>query len=230
MASRYKPKKIENPTVMATQASSSTPSESRLQPLQFNALHSDGSNFLEWLNDAKTVLSAEDLAATLENDPAGEIHDVYKSQALLLLRRHLDHALRLQYIQIEDPARLWRELNARFNHQQTLFLPQARSDWINLRVLDFPDFVSFNSELHRITAQLKLCGQTISEAELIEKNMSTFPPATSILSQQYRNMNFRTHSQLMSHLLLAEKHQQLLFGNAESRPAREVHVTAPNQL
>lgn len=85
MASRYKSKKNENPTVMATQASSSSaPSESRLQPLQFNALHSDGSKFLEWLNDAKTVLAAEDLAATLEDDTTGEIHDVYKSQALLL--------------------------------------------------------------------------------------------------------------------------------------------------
>ena len=62
---------------------------------------------------------------------------------------------------------------------------------------------------------------------MIKKTLSTFPPATSILSQQYRNMNFRTHSQLMSHLLLVEKHQQLLLRNAESRPAREVHATEP---
>ena len=31
----------------------------------------------------------------------------------------------------------------------------------------------------------------------------------------------------MSHLLLAEKHQQLFQKNAESRPAREVHATEP---
>ena len=168
---------------MATHASSSsTPLESRLQPLQFNALHSDGSNFLEWMNNAKTVLAAEDLSNTLEDDPTGEIYDAYKSQALLLLRRHLDQALRLQYIQVEKPARLWRELNARFNHQETLFLPQATNDWINLRVLHFPYFVSFNSKLHRITSQLRLCGQAISETEMIEKTLSTFPPATSILS------------------------------------------------
>ena len=29
----------------------------------------------------------------------------------------------------------------------------------------------------------------------------------------------------MSHLLLAEKHQQLLLNNTESQPAREVHTT-----
>ena len=72
---------------------------------------------------------------------------------------------------------------------------------------------------------LRLCGQEITNAELIEKTLSTFPPATLVLSQQYRNMNFTKHSTLMSHLLLAEKHEQCLLKNAESRPAREVHTT-----
>jgi hypothetical protein len=64
-----------------------------------------------------------------------------------------------------------------------IFLPQARTDWINLRVFDFPDFVSFNSELHRIVVQFQLCDQTITEAELIEKILSTFSSAIAILSQ-----------------------------------------------
>jgi hypothetical protein len=57
---------------------------------------------------------------------------------MLILRCHLDHSLRLHYMQLEDPAELCAQLHSRFNHQQTLFLPQARTDWINLRVLDFP--------------------------------------------------------------------------------------------
>ena len=137
----------------------------------------------------------------------------------------MDQALRLQYLEVDDPADLWTQLQTRFDHQQTLFLPQARTDWANLRILDFPDFVTFNSELHRIVAQLRLSGQRVIEVEMVEKILSTFPPAMAILSQQYRNMKFKKHANLMSHLLLAEKHQQLLLRNAESCPAREVHTT-----
>ena len=154
--------------------------ESRLQNLLFSLLQADGSNFLEWINDARTVLCAEDLARTLTHSiPANlpnsideiddipillKVHAVSKWQALALLRRHMDQALRLQYLEVDDPADLWSQLQARFDHQQTFFLPQAHTDWANLRVLDFPDFATFNSELHRIVAQLRLCGQRVTEA------------------------------------------------------------------
>ena len=86
--------------------------ESRLQNLLFSPLHDDGSNFLEWINDARTVLCAEDLAKTfihlppapLRNTSADEadevpsvskVHVVSKWQALALLRRHMDQTLRL---------------------------------------------------------------------------------------------------------------------------------------
>ena len=203
-----------------------------MQSLQFNPLHADGSNFLGWVNDAKIILCVGDLAKTLatqpstSSDPAQQIPAATRWQALHQLRRHLDQSLRLQYLQIEDPVELWALLHTRFNHQHTLFLTQVRSDWINLRVMDFSNFVSFNSELHHVTAQLHLCGESLSDADLIEKTLSTFPPACAILSQQYRNLKFKKHANLMSHLLLAEKHHQLLLRNADSKPTREIHNTA----
>ena len=79
-------------------------------------------------------------------------------------------------------------------------------------------------ELHRITAQLRLSGEQITKAQLIDKTLSPFPPTTAILAHQYKNMKFTKHNRLMSHLLLAEKHQHILFKNAEVRLAREIHT------
>lgn len=72
--------------------------------------------------------------------------------------------------------------------------------------------------------QLRLCGQIVIEAKLIKNILSTFPHVIAILSQQYRNMKFMKHSSMMFHLLLAEKHHQLLLRNVGSCHAREVYI------
>lgn len=143
----------------------------------------------------------------------------------MILRGHLGHALRIHYLYLEDPAKLWAQLHAHFDHEQMLCLPQARSDWTNLRVLNIPNFSAYDEELHRIMSQLRMCGQIITESKLIEKFLSTFPHATTILSQQYMNMKYKKYSKLVSHLLLAEKQHHIMLRNAESRPARDVHNT-----
>ena len=39
-----------------------------------------------------------------------------------------------------------------------------------------------------------------------------------LLQQQYREMGFKKYSELISHLLVAEQHNDLLMKNHESRP------------
>ena len=92
-----------------------------------------------------------------------------------------------------------------------------------LRVMDFPNILAFNSELHRIVAQLRLCDETVTKKNLIDKILSSFLPAFAVLSQQYRNMKFKLHSSLISHLVLAEKEQLFLLKTAKSKPV-EVHT------
>ena len=218
----------QKPTIMAT--INQPPPDARLHALQFTPLTADGSNFLEWENDAKMALGAEEFTVYLNKVESEGLPEVVKFQTLQILRHHINPSLRQQYIQVEHPADLWTQLHERFHHEQTIFLPDARNDWINLQVLDFHDLMSFNAELHRITAQLRLCGETVTEAQLIDKTLSTFPPATAILAQQYHNMKFAKHSELMSHLLLAKKHQHILLKNVEARPPRKIHTmisTAP---
>ena len=106
----------------------------------------------------------------------------------------------------------------RFNHQQTVILPKARYDWIHLRVQDYPIIAEYNTEMYKITSQLSLCGEPIDDAQQIKKTPSTFHAANIILAQQYRNMRFTKYSDLMSMLLLAEKHNELLLKNHGERP------------
>ena len=94
---------LDKPIVMSTQSSFI---ESRLQPLLFPTLNSDGSNFLEWVNNARIVLNAEDLANTLTTETATDLPSVCKWEVLLILRRHLDHSLHLQYLHIDHLAHL----------------------------------------------------------------------------------------------------------------------------
>jgi hypothetical protein len=97
-------------------------------------------------------------------------------------------------------------------------LPKARQEWMNLRVQDFTTVAAYNNELFRISSTLTLCGEPVSDADLMEKTLSTFHPSNILLSTQYRNMRFHQYSELISHLLVAEKQQELMLRNAKQRP------------
>jgi hypothetical protein len=148
-----------------------------------------------------------------------------KSWALVFMRKHIDDSLEQQYLQIEDPTYLWRQLEARFRHEKTIFLPKAHHDWANLRVYDFSDFSSYNNELLKIVSQLHLCGEDKTDEDMIEKTLSTFPIVAALLAQLYRSMKFRTYCELTQFLLLAAQQQQLLLKNNKSKPPREANAT-----
>ena len=116
---------------MTTVASKDKKEETKpkVQSLLFEALEADDSNYLRWSIDVKTHLAAEELDAAI-NSKAKEISVAMQSKALLILRRHIDYSLRDQYLLIEKPDELWKELKARFFYEKTIHLSQARSDWL----------------------------------------------------------------------------------------------------
>ena len=65
-----------------------------MQPLLFEALEADGSNYMEWSHDAKTYLYAEELDSALTSPTLTELSTTSKWKVLLILRRHLDTSLR----------------------------------------------------------------------------------------------------------------------------------------
>ena len=80
----------------------------KTQSLLFETLKANGSNYLEWSNDAKAYLVAKELDGTLKEETAAAAPTTSKWQAWLMLRRNLDYSLKKQYLQIDTPYDLWR--------------------------------------------------------------------------------------------------------------------------
>ncbi|TQD93797.1 hypothetical protein C1H46_020569 [Malus baccata] len=135
---------------------------------------------------------------------------------MIFIRRHLDESLKSEYLTVEDLLALWNALKSRYNHQTTVILPRARYDY--LRIQDFKSVTEYNSTLFRITSQMKLCGDIITEEMLLEKTFSTFHASNMVLQQQNRARGFTEYNQLISVLLVAEQNNELLMKNHNSRP------------
>ncbi|GKD69797.1 hypothetical protein Tco_1323887 [Tanacetum coccineum] len=85
-----------------------------------------------------------------------------KAKADVFLHQHIDEMLEFEYSNCDDPSTLWKDLEIRFNNQREVLLPSARDEWNNLR----------------------FCGQTVTEGDMLEKTFSTFHASNINLQQQ----------------------------------------------
>jgi hypothetical protein len=83
-----------------------------------------------------------------------------------------------------------------------------------------------------------LCGEKVSEEDMLEKTFSTFHASNVLLQQQYREKGFKKYSDLISCLLVAEQNNEFLMKNHEVRPTGaapfpevdEQHMTTIDKL
>ena len=174
---------------------------SNLTKLEFVALDITGKNFLSWILDAKIHLDANGLGNTIKEKNTTSIQE--KAKAMIFLRRHLHEGLKAEYLIVKDPLVLWNSLKERYEHQRTVILPKALYDWMHLRLQDFKSVSEYNSVIFRISSQLQLCEEKITDEDMLEKTFSTFHASNVLLQQQYREKGFRKYSELISCLLLA---------------------------
>ena len=81
----------------------------------------------------------------------------------------------------EDPRALWVSLKDRYDHQKAIMLPEAKREWSLIRLMDFKSVGEYNSVVHKICSKLRFCDEPVSDADLIEKTLSTFLPANRLL-------------------------------------------------
>ncbi|XP_013617377.1 PREDICTED: uncharacterized protein LOC106323871 [Brassica oleracea var. oleracea] len=87
-----------------------------------------------------------------------------------------------------------------------------------MRFQDFQKVEDYNSAVLRIVALLKYCGNSVSEAEMMNITYNTFHKQLHFLPEIYRKCGYTRFSELMVALMLAEKNNELLIKNHNSRP------------
>ena len=73
--------------------------------------------------------------------------------------------------------------------------------------------------MFRITSLLLLCGEKVTDEEMLEKTFSTFHASNVLLQQQYREKGLKKYSKFISCLLVAGQNNELLMKNHETRPS-----------
>jgi hypothetical protein len=194
--------------------------------LEFPALTITGENYMPWTAHVKRHLKSMGVLETLTE--ANTCTDQDKAKADVFLHKHIDEMLQFEYSNCEDPQILWKDLKSRFDHQREVLLPTARDEWNNLRFQDFKKVNEYTSALFRICSTLGFCGQTVTEADMLEKTFSTFHASNINLQTQYRLQGFKRYSDLNSLLLVAEKNNELLMKNHQARPTGSLAIPEAN--
>ena len=134
---------------------------SKISSLSFIALDISGKNYLYWVLDAEINLEAGNLREIIKEENQRSLQDCAKT--LIFLRHHLHEDLKIEYLTVKYHLILWTELKKKFDHHKTVIIPKARYDWMHLRLQDFKSISEYNSALFKISSQLKLCGENITE-------------------------------------------------------------------
>ncbi|XP_024178831.1 uncharacterized protein LOC112184828 [Rosa chinensis] len=85
--------------------------------LDFQMLDSTGSEYHSWVTDVENHLTSRGILPIIQAPNPGLVFQrtpIKHAQAIILMRRHMDKALRLEYMSIKDARDLWVALEEHF--------------------------------------------------------------------------------------------------------------------
>jgi hypothetical protein len=202
---------------------------------QFTVLSPQGNEFETWEQNISNHLLANELSDTLDEnfDDTSARNKKRGAQSLIFILKHLCDELQSQYISYKNPKLLISDLRERCSHHRVILKPATLHEWNHLRFQDFRTVADYTTALYNIVSKLRTCklDAIVTEENLIEKTLSTFPLASFNISEQLRFMNFTKYSQLLAALLVSEQHQTVLMKNDKLHPVgiapREPEIQDP---
>ncbi|KAJ6684180.1 ZINC FINGER CCHC-TYPE-RELATED [Salix viminalis] len=202
---------------------------SNLNKLDFAPLEASGQGYHKWVRDINNHLTAQGILAAIQppnpdviaqNVPAMAVTN--NAKALILITRHMVESLQLEYMHEDNARNLWVALEERFGNVCDAILPDLEVRWNSLRFSDFKTVQEYYSEALNIRSQMHFCKKTLTDAQMIEKTLSTFPVDALLIARNYRidvtaERITRFH-ELITAMSIAEKHDNILVKNYNSRP------------
>ncbi|XP_026377782.1 uncharacterized protein LOC113272091 [Papaver somniferum] len=147
---------------------------------EFELLDSAGLEYHHWVADVETTFVAEDFTSTINpSADAAPVTEKDKDNALMFLKRWGYHHLK-------TPKELWDALDSRFGNIHDSLIPQLNVLWNEIRFLDYVKVNDFQKDMLQIQAHMDFCGKKLTDEEMIQKTLSTFPTSSMILANQYR--------------------------------------------
>ena len=142
-------------------------------------------------SDIKIALVSCSLLATIQEPQTGVVlQDKHTYTALALLRFYIHKDLKSEYLIIKNPHELWVTLKERYEQQKELIWPEANHEWNHLRLQDFKSVADYNHVVHRICSKFNFYEKEPTDADKIEKTLSTMLPSDRVLQQQYMAHNY----------------------------------------
>ncbi|XP_026410275.1 uncharacterized protein LOC113305457 [Papaver somniferum] len=199
---------------------------------EFELLNSAGLEYHRWVVDAETIFVAKDFTSTIKPyADAAPTTEKEKAHTLMFLKRHIDPNLRWGYHHLKTPKELWDALDNRFGNIHDSLIPQLNVLWNEIRFLDYVKVNDFQKDMLQIQERMDFCGKKLTDEEMIQKTLSTFPTSSMILANQYRlevdNKRITTFSRLINLLQVAERHNEILINN-NARAAGKKKVPEAN--
>jgi hypothetical protein len=125
--------------------------------------------------DVKVNLLTLGLYRCIDETAAGTLtpSNMSNYSALKVMSNHIHPDLKMEYMYEEDPRALWTALKNRYEQYKAIILPEATHEWNHLCLQEVKTVNKFNHAVHKICSKLRFCEKEPSEAEKIEKTLST---------------------------------------------------------
>jgi uncharacterized protein YdiU (UPF0061 family) len=134
-------------------------------------------------------------------DRQQELTPTHQYNALYIIRHHIHSDLKSEYVLEEEPSVLWIAIQNRYEQQKPLILPEAKHDWVNLRLHDYKSIGDYNHAIHKICAKLRFCEKEPFDEDKIEKTLTTMLPTDWFLKHKYHARNYQRYLELIHDLL-----------------------------